>query len=183
MKTIGTSLEGVYIIEPRIYNDERGFVFEYFNQSEFDSRISCVNFVQDNESYSKYGVIRALHFQKPPYAQCKLVRCVEGEILDVAVDVRKGSPTFGCWTGVKLNEKNHRMLFSPKGFAHGFSVLSNDATVLFKCDNYFHPEAEIAMAWNDPQIGVNWEIDEKHVIVSQKDLNQPLLENINYLFD
>lgn len=182
MNVIETSINGVKILEPQIFFDDRGYFYESFNQQVFIKQVCHVNFVQDNESYSKFGVVRALHFQKPPYAQSKLVRCISGEVFDVAVDVRKGSPTFGRWVGCRLTSNNHRMFFIPKGFAHGFSVLSEDALVLFKCDNYYHPESEVSIAWNDPYLNINWNVKDNDVILSNKDIHQPLFREIDFVF-
>ena len=146
MEVIKTSIDGVVIIEPRIFRDERGYFFESFSQREFDEKVGHIDFVQDNESMSVYGVMRGLHFQRPPYAQSKLVRCVRGKVLDVAVDIRAGSPTYGKYVAVELSEENHRQIFIPKGFAHGFSVLSDEAVFQYKCDNFYHPESEIGRA-------------------------------------
>ena len=156
MNIIKTAIEGLVIIEPRLFQDDRGYFFESFNQGEFESKVCQTTFVQDNESKSSYGVIRGLHFQKPPFAQSKLVRVIKGAVLDVAVDIRKGSPTFGKHVSVELTEDNHRQFFIPRGFAHGFSVLSEDAIFQYKCDNFYHPEAEGTIAWNDPELGVKW---------------------------
>lgn len=183
MKVIQTAIEGVVILEPQIYTDERGYFFESFNQKEFNEKIRPIIFVQDNESESKYGVVRALHFQKAPFAQSKLVRCVNGEILDVAVDIRKGSPTFGKWVSCNLSADNHRMFFVPRGFAHGFSTLTNKATVLFKCDNFYNPSSEVAVAWNDPDLQIDWKVSIDSVILTKKDFNQIGFNNLNYTFD
>lgn len=169
MNIIKTSIEGVTIIEPRLFKDERGYFFESFNQREFEEKVCKTTFVQDNESKSGYGVIRGLHYQKPPFAQSKLVRVIKGAVLDVAVDIRKGSPTFGQYVAVELTEENHRQFFIPRGFAHGFSVLSEEVIFQYKCDEFYHPEAEGAIAWNDTELGIDWKIPRDKVILSEKD--------------
>lgn len=169
MNIIKTSIEGVVIIEPRLFKDERGYFFESFNQREFEEKVFKTTFVQDNESKSGYGVIRGLHYQKPPFAQSKLVRVIKGAVLDVAVDIRKGSPTFGQHVAVELTEENHRQFFIPRGFAHGFSVLSEEVIFQYKCDEFYHPEAEGAIAWNDTELGIDWKIPRDKVILSEKD--------------
>ena len=155
MEVIKTAIEGVFIIEPRLFKDDRGYFFESFSQREFNEKIRKVNFVQDNESKSSYGVLRGLHFQKPPYAQSKLVRVIKGAVLDVAVDIRKGSPTFGKYVSVELTEDNHRQFFIPRGFAHGFSVLTDEVIFQYKCDNFYAPQSEGALAWDDPDLGID----------------------------
>ena len=169
MNIIKTSIEGVVIIETRLFKDERGYFFESFNQREFEEKVCKTTFVQDNESKSGYGVIRGLHYQKPPFAQSKLVRVIKGAVLDVAVDIRKGSPTFGQHVAVELTEENHRQFFIPRGFAHGFSVLSEEVIFQYKCDEFYHPEAEGAIAWNDTELGIDWKIPRDKVILSEKD--------------
>ena len=178
MNIIKTSVEGIVIIEPRLFKDERGCFFESFNQKDFEEKVCRTTFVQDNESKSSYGVIRGLHFQKPPFEQAKLVRVVKGAVLDVAVDIRKNSPTFGQHVAVELTEENHRQFFIPKGFAHGFSVLSKEVVFQYKCDEFYHPEAEGGIAWNDPNLGIDWKIPENKIIVSVKDTMYLLLQNI-----
>ncbi len=178
MNIIKTKIEGVLIIEPRIFQDERGYFFESYNQKEFDEKVGKITFVQDNQSKSTYGVVRGLHYQKPPYAQSKLVRCIKGRVLDVAVDIRKGSPTFGKYVSVELTEDNFLHLFIPKGFAHGFSVLSPEAVFQYKCDNLYHPESEGGIAWNDPEIGIDWGIPMKDMKVSAKDGKHKILKDI-----
>ena len=158
MEVIKTAIEGVFIIEPRLFKDDRGYFFESFSQREFNEKIRKVNFVQDNESKSGYGVLRGLHFQKPPYAQSKLVRVIKGAVLDVAVDIRKGSPTFGKYVSVELTEDNHRQFFIPRGFAHGFSVLTDEVIFQYKCDNFYAPQSEGALAWDDPDLGIDWRV-------------------------
>ena len=169
MNIIKTSIEGIVIIEPRLFKDERGYFFESFNQREFEEKICKTTFVQDNESKSGYGVIRGLHYQKPPFAQSKLVRVIKGAVLDVAVDIRKGSPTFGQHVAVELTEENHRQFFIPRGFAHGFSVLSEEVIFQYKCDNFYSPQSEGALAWNDTELGIDWKIPRDKVILSEKD--------------
>ena len=178
MAVIKTAIEGVVIIEPTIYGDERGYFFESYNEERFLQDMGITTrFVQDNESKSKRGVLRGLHFQRPPYAQSKLVRVVKGRVLDVAVDIRNGSPTYGGYVAVELSEDNHRQLFLPRGMAHGFVVLSDEAIFQYKCDNLYHPESEGSIAWNDPAIGIDWGIDPESVILSERDRgNRPLAD-------
>ena len=184
MKLINTDIEGVYIIEPRLFEDERGYFFEAFSERKFAELTGVkTRFVQDNESRSAVGVVRGLHFQLPPHAQSKLVRVVRGAILDVAVDIRRGSPTFGRHIAVELSEHNHRQLFIPRGFAHGFSVLEGDAIVEYKCDNYYAPEAEGAIRWNNPTLAIDWQLADNEAIVSAKDKLNPLFEECDTLFD
>ena len=156
MNVIKTAIEGVVIIEPRVFTDARGYFFESFSQRAFDEQVRTIRFVQDNESKSSYGVLRGLHFQKGEHAQSKLVRVVQGRVMDVAVDIRKGSPTFGKHVCIELTGENHRQAFIPRGFAHGFVVLSETAVFQYKCDNYYAPQSEGAVAWNDPEIGIQW---------------------------
>lgn len=167
--TIPTHIEGVLIIQPEVFEDERGYFFESFSQRAFQEKVCRTVFVQDNESKSRYGVLRGLHFQKPPYEQAKLVRAVKGRILDVAVDIRKDSPTFGHYVSVELSAENKRQLFIPRGFAHGFVVLSEEVLFQYKCDNYYTPDYEGAIAWNDPQLNIDWRIPEQEIILSEKD--------------
>ena len=183
MKAIKTEIEGVTIIEPRLFNDERGYFFESFSQRDFESQVRNIRFVQDNESKSSYGVLRGLHFQKPPFTQSKLVRVIKGAVLDVAVDIRKGSPTFGQHVAVELTEENHLQLFVPRGFAHGFSVLSEEVIFQYKCDNFYAPQSEGAIAWNDPDLHIDWRIPADKVILSEKDKHHPLLKDAEWLFD
>lgn len=183
MDVIKTAIEGVLIIEPRVFNDARGYFFESYSQREFDEKVCPVNFVQDNESMSVRGVIRGLHFQAPPYAQAKLVRCVRGKVLDVAVDIRKGSPTYGQHVAVELSEENRRQLFIPRGFAHGFSVLSDVAVFQYKCDNYYAPEAEGGISIADPAPGIDWMIDPCEATLSDKDLRHPKFCDFDSPFD
>ena len=164
MEVIKTNIEGVVIIEPRIFKDDRGYFFESFSQREFEEKVCKTTFVQDNESKSSYGVLRGLHFQKPPFAQSKLVRVIKGAVLDVAVDIRKGSPTFGQYVSVELTGENHRQFFIPRGFAHGFSVLSEEVIFQYKCDNFYSPQSEGAIAWNDPDLNIDWKIPQDREI-------------------
>ena len=181
MKVIMTPLEGLFLIEPRIFGDSRGYFFESFNLAQFEKETGrSVDFVQDNESKSTYGVIRGLHFQKGEHAQAKLVRVVSGCVLDVAVDIRKGSPTFGQAYAVELSGENHLMLFIPRGFAHGFSVLSESAVFQYKCDNYYAPQAEGAIAWDDPDLAIDWQIPAKKAVLSEKDRNHPRLKELTF---
>lgn len=179
MNIIETGIEGLWIIEPKVFGDSRGYFFESFSQREFDEKIGPVNFVQDNESKSCYGVVRGLHFQKPPHAQAKLVRVVKGKVLDVAVDLREGSPTYGKHCAVELSEENHRQMFIPKGFAHGFSVLSEEAVFQYKCDEYYAPQSEGAVLWNDADLAIDWLIPEDKVILSDKDRRHPTLKELS----
>ena len=178
MKVIKTKLEGVVIIEPQVFFDDRGYFFESFSQQRFNEQVAPITFVQDNESKSSYGVLRGLHFQKPPFAQSKLVRVVKGRVLDVAVDLRKGSPTFGQYESVVLSEENKRQFFIPQGFAHGFAVLSEEAIFQYKCDNYYAPQSEGSVRWNDPTIAIDWQLPEKDIILSAKDEQAPLLSQL-----
>ena len=177
MNVIKTNIEGLVIIEPRIFKDARGYFFESFSKREFDEKVAKVDLVQDNESCSTYGVMRGLHFQRPPFAQAKLVRCVKGAVLDVAVDIRKGSPTYGQHIAVELTEENHRQFFIPRGFAHGFAVLSDIAIFQYKCDNYYHPEADGGIYIADPTIDIDWGIKLEDTRLSDKDRNHPLLND------
>ena len=183
MNVIKTDIEGVVIIEPKVFGDERGYFFESFSQPRFDELVRPVKFVQDNESKSKYGVLRGLHFQKGKHAQSKLVRVVKGRVLDVAVDIRKGSPTFGKYVAVELTEDNHRQFFVPRGFAHGFAVLSEEAIFQYKCDNLYAPESEGSIIWNDPEIGIDWGLAAKDVVLSPKDMCHPMLKDAPEMFD
>ena len=182
MNVIKTKIDGLVIIEPKLFVDERGYFFESFNQRDFTSAVGNVTFVQDNESKSSYGVLRGLHFQLPPYSQSKLVRVIEGKVLDVAVDLRKSSPTYGQYVSVELTADNHRQLYIPKGFAHGFVVLSQQAVFQYKCDEFYHPEAEGAIAWNDPTINIDWQISAEDIILSAKDKSHPMLHDITSPF-
>jgi dTDP-4-dehydrorhamnose 3,5-epimerase len=183
MKVITTNLDGVVIIEPKLFKDSRGYFFESFNQKEFDEKIGKhIEFVQDNESMSSYSVMRGLHFQYPPYAQSKLVRCVKGSVLDVAVDLRKGSPTYGDHCGIILSEHNHRQFFIPKGFAHGFVVLSKIAVFQYKCDEFYHPEADGGISITDKDLEIDWVIDPDDAILSDKDKVRVCLKDFNSPF-
>jgi len=183
MEVIKTDIEGVVIIEPRIFKDARGYFFESFSKREFDEKVRPIEFVQDNESCSSRGVMRGLHFQRPPYSQAKLVRCVRGAVLDVAVDIRKGSPTYGKHVAVELSEDNHRQFFIPRGFAHGFAVLSDTAVFQYKCDNYYHPESDGGISILDGALGIDWRINPADAILSEKDTKHPLLADFDSPFD
>ena len=175
MKITTTAIEGVVILEPKVFGDERGYFFESFSQREFEEKVCKTTFVQDNESSSRYGVLRGLHFQKSPHAQAKLVRVVKGKVLDIAVDIRKGSPTFGHHVSIELSGENKRQLFIPRGFAHGFAVLSDEVVFQYKCDNYYVPHSEGGILWNDPALGIDWKLPEEDVILSEKDKKNVLL--------
>lgn len=185
MKIVNTDIEGVILIEPDVFGDSRGYFMESWNQAEFDKHVGKVRFVQDNESFSTYGVLRGLHFQRDSAAQAKLVRVIEGRVLDVAVDLRKGSPTFGQYVSVELTGENHLQLYIPKGFAHGFAVLSPVARFLYKCDSPYAPQMEAGIAWNDPQIGIDWGLPAEDIRLSDKDLKHKCLRDIpeDWLFD
>lgn len=183
MEVIKTDIDGVVIIEPRIFKDERGYFYESFSQREFEEKVCLTTFVQDNQSKSSYGVLRGLHFQKPPYCQSKLVRCIKGAVLDVAVDIRKGSPTFGKHVAVELTEENHRQFFVPRGFAHGFAVLSEEAVFQYKCDNFYSKDSEGALAWDDPELAIDWRIPAEKVLLSEKDRHNKNIGEADYLFD
>lgn len=172
-----TNIEGVYIIEPRIFNDARGYFFEAWKKEEFEAHIGHVDFIQDNESKSSYGVLRGLHYQRGAFSQAKLVRVIKGSVLDVAVDIRRSSPTYGRHIMVELSEDNKRQLFIPRGFAHGFLVLSEEAVFTYKVDNVYAPQAEAGIRWNDPELAIQWPIDPQQVLTSEKDLRQPLLRD------
>lgn len=178
MNVIKTDIDGLVIIEPRVFGDSRGYFFESFSERDFKRKVADVDFVQDNESKSSYGVVRGLHFQRPPYAQAKLVRVVKGKVLDVAVDLRKGSPTFGHHVAVELSEDNHRQMFIPRGFAHGFSVLSDEVIFQYKCDNFYAPQSEGAVAWDDPDLGIDWGIPADKALLSDKDRKHPRLKDV-----
>ena len=177
-----TSIEGVYVIEPRVFNDARGYFFEAWKQEEFEEHVGKVNFVQDNESMSSRGVLRGLHFQKGDFSQAKLVRVIQGCVLDVAVDLRKSSPTFGQYVAVELSDVNKRQFFIPRGFAHGFLVLSENAIFTYKVDNVYAPQAEAGIRWNDPDLNIQWPIESMEVLTSEKDLKAPLFKD-SYYFD
>jgi dTDP-4-dehydrorhamnose 3,5-epimerase len=172
-----TNIEGVYIIEPKVFNDARGYFFEAWKKEEFEQHIGKVEFVQDNESKSSYGVLRGLHYQKGDCSQAKLVRVIKGKVLDVAVDIRKSSPTFGKYVMAELSDENKRQFFIPRGFAHGFLVLSDGAIFTYKVDNVYAPQADAGIRWNDPEIGIEWPIDPKDVLTSEKDMKQPFLRD------
>ena len=183
MEVIKTAIEGVLILEPRVFKDERGYFFESFNAAEFAAKTGLdINFVQDNESKSSYGVLRGLHFQTGEHSQSKLVRVVKGRVLDVAVDIRRGSPTFGSYVSVELSGEDHRQFFIPRGFAHGFAVLSDEAVFQYKCDNFYAPASEGAIAWNDPDLAIDWKLPADAVILSEKDKHHPLLKDAPELF-
>ena len=171
------------VIEPRVFEDERGYFFESFSEREFSAEVGEYHFVQSNEAKSSYGVVRGLHFQLPPHAQSKLVRVAKGRILDVAVDIRRSSPTFGKYVAVELSDENHRQIFIPQGFAHGYSVLSEEAVVEYKCDNYYSPESEGAVAWNDADLAIDWQIPSDKIILSAKDKVHPSLAECETLFE
>ena len=188
MEVIKTDIDGVLIIEPRVFKDARGYFFESFSQREFDEKAApflghTVNFVQDNESMSSYGVMRGLHFQRPPYTQSKLVRCVKGAVLDVAVDARKGSPTYGKHVAVELTEENHRQFFVPRGFLHGFAVLSETAVFQYKCDEFYHPEADCGVSILDDSLGIDWKIPTADALLSEKDTKHCLFKDLDSPFD
>jgi len=183
MNVIQTDIPGVVIIEPKIFGDERGYFFESWSQKEFDEKVRPIKFVQDNESKSHYGVLRGLHFQKGKFAQSKLVRVVKGKVLDVAVDIRRGSPTFGKHVKVELSEENHLQFFIPRGFAHGFVVLSEEAVFQYKCDNPYAPSEEGAIIWNDQLLNIDWQIPIESVDLSDKDKFHPSLDNATDIFD
>ena len=182
MKVIPTEIEGLVVIEPDIFGDHRGYFFESFSQRTFAESVCDIRFVQDNESKSSYGVIRGLHYQLPPCAQNKLVRVVSGRVLDVAVDIRQGSPTFGRHVAVELSGENHRQLFIPAGFAHGFAVLSPEALFQYKCDAFYNPACEAAIAYDDPDLGIDWKIPAGEILLSEKDRHHPPLSRAT-LFD
>ena len=183
MEVIKTDIEGLVIIEPKVFKDARGYFFESFSQREFEEKVRKVNFVQDNESMSSYGVMRGLHFQRPPYTQSKLVRCVKGSVLDVAVDIRKGSPTYGKHVAVLLTEDNHRQFFVPRGFAHGFAVLSETAVFQYKCDNFYALQADGGINIKDESLGIDWQIPVENAVLSEKDLKHLCLADFDSPFD
>lgn len=182
MEVIKTDIEGVLIIEPKIFGDSRGYFYESYSQRNFEEKVGKVNFVQDNQSFSHYGVLRGLHFQKPPFTQSKLVRVIQGKVVDVAVDIRKGSPTYGKHVTVQLTGENHRQFFIPKGFAHGFVVLSETALFQYKCDEFYHPEAEGAIMWNDPDLAIEWPVKAEDIELSEKDKHHPCLKDFESPF-
>ena len=182
MNVIKTTIEGLVIIEPKVFQEVRGYFFESFSQREFEEKVRKINFVQDNESMSSYGVMRGLHFQRPPFTQSKLVRCVKGRVLDVAVDIRKGSPTYGQHVAVELSEDNHRQFFVPRGFAHGFAVLSETAIFQYKCDHFYAPQADGGVSILDDSLGIDWQISMEKAILSEKDTLHPLLKDFDSPF-
>lgn len=189
MEVIKTTIPGIVILEPKIFGDSRGYFFESFSQREFDEKVAIpflgksIQFVQDNESMSSYGVMRGLHFQRPPFTQSKLVRCVKGKVLDVAVDIRKGSPTYGQHVAVELTEDNHRQFFVPRGFAHGFAVLSETAVFQYKCDNFYAPQADGGISILDENLGIDWQIPADKSLLSDKDMKHVLLKDFDSPFD
>ena len=189
MEVIKTKIEGLYIIEPKVFGDNRGYFFESFSQRDFDEQVAIpligkpIVFVQDNESMSRYGVMRGLHFQRPPFTQSKIVRCMKGAVLDVAVDIRKGSPTYGQHVAVELTEENHRQFFISRGFAHGFAVLSETAVFQYKCDEFYHPEADDGISILDESLGIDWRIPTDQAILSEKDMKHSLLRDYNSPFN
>lgn len=189
MEVIKTAIDGVVIIEPKVFKDARGYFFESFSQREFDEKVAIplfgkpIQFVQDNESMSSYGVMRGLHFQTPPFTQSKLVRCVRGAVLDVAVDIRKGSPTYGQHVAVELTEDNHRQFFVPRGFAHGFAVLSETAVFQYKCDNFYAPQADCGISIKDDSLGIDWKIPTENALLSEKDTHHAYLKDLETPFD
>lgn len=180
MKVITTQIPEVLIFEPDVFGDHRGYFFESFRQDIFEKYVGKVLFVQDNQSKSGFGVLRGLHFQRPPFTQAKLVQCLQGEVLDIAVDIRIGSPTYRKHVAVRLSETNHCQLYIPRGFAHGFAVLSESAVFSYKCDNYYNPDADGGLAWNDPDINIDWILSPDEVKLSEKDKKQPGLSQITY---
>ena len=182
MEVIKTAIEGLLVIKPRVFEDARGYFFESFSQRDFDAQVGKVNFVQDNESMSSYGVMRGLHFQRPPYTQSKLVRCVKGAVLDVAVDIRKGSPTYGKHVAIELSEENRLQFYIPQGFAHGFSVLTETAVFQYKCDNFYAPQADDGISILDQSLGIDWRIPVEQAILSEKDTKHQLLKDFDSPF-
>jgi len=188
MNIIKTKIEGLYIIEPKVFKDARGYFFESFSQRDFDEQIAIpligkpLIFVQDNESMSSYGVMRGLHFQRPPFTQSKIVRCVKGAVLDVAVDIRKGSPTYGQHVAVELTADNHRQFFVSRGFAHGFAVLSETAVFQYKCDEFYHPEADDGISIQDESLGIDWNIPTEKALLSEKDTKHVVLKDLDSPF-
>ena len=182
MNIIKTPIEGLLVIEPQVFNDARGYFVETYNEQRYREAGIEAAFVQDNQSCSSYGVVRGLHFQRPPYTQAKLVTCTVGKVLDIAVDLRKESPTFGKWFGIELSEENHRQFYIPRGFAHGFSVLSEKAVFSYKCDNLYHPEADGGLLLSDPDLAIDWHIPAEERIISEKDTRHPLLKDLDNPF-
>lgn len=183
MNILQTAIDGVVIIEPKVFRDARGYFFESFSQRGFEEKVRPIHFVQDNESMSSYGVMRGLHFQIPPFTQSKLVRCVKGAVLDVAVDIRKGSPTYGQHVAVELTEDNHRQFFVPRGFAHGFAVLSETAVFQYKCDNFYAPQADAGLSILDKSLKIDWKIPTENAILSEKDTKHELLKDLDSPFN
>ena len=183
MEIIKTNIEDVLILKPKVFGDKRGYFMESFSEREFCSQVREIRFVQDNESCSVRNVVRGLHFQKPPFSQSKLVRVVKGKVLDVSVDIRKGSPTFGQHVAVELSDENHLQLFIPRGFAHGFAVLSDEVIFQYKCDEFYAPQSEGALAWDDPDLGIDWKVPADEVILSPKDMSNPRLRDLELHFD
>ncbi len=182
MKIIHTDFKGLFIIEPRIFKDPRGYFYESYNENRFLESSLKYDFVQDNQSKSSYGVIRGLHYQIEPHAQTKLIRVLQGTIYDVAVDIRKGSPTYGRWFGIELSEENHLQLLIPTGFAHGFSVLSKTAVIMYKCDDFYFPDAERGITYSDPVLNIDWKIEHGKILVSDKDKKLPPLQDAEMNF-
>jgi len=182
MNVLTTPIEGLLVIEPQVFRDARGYFVETYNEERYQQAGINARFVQDNQSCSCYGVVRGLHFQRPPYSQAKLVCCTQGKVLDVAVDLRKDSPTYGKWYSVELTEENKRQFFIPRGFAHGFSVLSEKAVFTYKCDNLYHPEADGGLLLSDPALNIDWQVPEQERILSEKDKKHPLLKNLENPF-
>ena len=183
MEILKTAIEGLLVIKPRVFEDARGYFFESFSQREFEEKVGKVVFVQDNESMSSYGVMRGLHFQRPPYTQSKLVRCVKGTVLDVAVDIRKGSPTYGQHVAIELSEQNHLQFFIPHGFAHGFAVLSETVVFQYKCDNFYAPQADDGISILDKSLDIDWHIPVERAILSEKDTKHLLLKDFDSPFE
>ena len=183
MEILKTPIEGLLVIRPQVFRDARGYFVETYNEQRYSDAGITARFVQDNQSCSSYGVVRGLHFQRPPFTQAKLVCCTQGKVLDVAVDLRHNSPTYGQHYAVELTGENHLQFFIPRGFAHGFSVLSDSATFTYKCDNLYHPEADGGVLLNDPALGIDWQVPEKLRILSEKDTRHPLLKDLDVLFD
>jgi dTDP-4-dehydrorhamnose 3,5-epimerase len=182
MKFVNTPIEGLIIIEPTVFEDDRGYFLESYNKKKLEEAIGKISFVQDNESKSSKGVLRGLHFQKPPYAQIKLVRCIQGNVLDVAVDIRDGSETYGKYVSVELSGENKKQVFIPRGFAHGFLVLSNTAIVSYKVDNNYAPAHDAGIRWNDPTLNIQWRVNEREVLVSEKDVKLPFFSEFETPF-
>ena len=178
MNLIKTKLDGLVVLKPTVFKDNRGYFMESYNQKNINKLLGNINFIQDNESESSRGVLRGLHFQKPPYTQAKLVRCLKGSVLDVALDLRKDSKTYGIFETISLTEENKKQLFIPKGFAHGFIVLSKSAILSYKADNYYNPKSESGIIWNDPDLNIDWNINKNEIIVSEKDKNLPTFNEI-----